>query len=98
MRYPGILPFTASPVKIGPYCDRKPSLPACMLPPEVKTSRMLYALEKKHEEYKERMADKIIEKVYVYGGGRIEIFWKMEDIFFTEDKSKVIDVNNKKEE
>lgn len=41
---------------------------------------------------------KIIDKVYVYGGGRIEIIWKMDDIFFVGDKSKVIDVNEKKDE
>ena len=41
---------------------------------------------------------KIIDKVYVYGGGRIEIIWKMDDIFFVGDKSKVIDVNNEKKD
>lgn len=41
---------------------------------------------------------KIIDKVYVYGGGRIEIIWKIDDIFFVGDKSKVIDVNEKKDE
>lgn len=59
VHYPGMLPFAASPLKIGAYCDKKPPLPACMLPEEATTSRMLDALEKKHEESKERMADAI---------------------------------------
>lgn len=38
---------------------------------------------------------KIIDKAYVYGGGRIEIFWKMDDIFFTGEKSEIVEVDRK---
>lgn len=55
--YPGIEPFAASPLKIGEFCDKKPSLPASMQETEPTTSRLLDALEKKHEESKEHRAD-----------------------------------------
>ena len=30
---------------------------------------------------------KIIEKVFIYGPGRMEIKWKMDDIFYKEEKA-----------
>ena len=30
---------------------------------------------------------KIIEKVFIYGPGRVEIKWKMDDIFYKEEKA-----------
>ena len=59
VRYPGIEPFTAAPLKIGEYCDQKPSLPASMQTVEPETSRFLDALEKKHTESAKRRADAI---------------------------------------
>ena len=59
VHYRGMEPFSSSPLKIGQYCDSKPSLPASMLPQEAETSRMLDALEHRHSEAKERMADAI---------------------------------------
>ncbi len=57
--YPGFEPFTARPVQIGEYCDKKPSLPAAMLAQEAETSRFLDALEKRHEETQAQKADAI---------------------------------------
>ena len=59
VRYPGIEPFKAAPLKIGEYCDQKPALPASMLAVEPETSRFLDALEKKHAEAAKRRADAI---------------------------------------
>ena len=59
VRYPGIEPFKATPLKIGEYCDQKPSLPASMHTAEPETSRFLDALEKKHAESVKRRADAI---------------------------------------
>lgn len=59
VHYRGMEPFTSSPLKIGQYCDSRPSLPASMLPQEAETSRMLDALEHRHSDAKERMADAI---------------------------------------
>ena len=57
--YPGYEPFTAVPVKIGPYCDKNPTLPASMQEQNPTTSRFLNALEAKHEQEQSRMADAI---------------------------------------
>lgn len=59
VRHPGIAPFTASPLQITSYCSQEPAIPAEMLPAQPETSRLLDALEKKHQESKERMADAI---------------------------------------
>lgn len=59
VRYPGIEPFKAAPLKIGEYCDQKPVLPASMLAVEPETSRFLDALEKKYAESAKRRADAI---------------------------------------
>ena len=59
VRYPGIEPFQAAPLKIGEYCDQKLALPASMLTVEPETSRFLDALEKKHEESARKRADAI---------------------------------------
>lgn len=59
VRYPGIEPFQAKPLRIGEYCDQKPELPASMLVIEPETSRFLDALEKKHAESAKRRADAI---------------------------------------
>jgi DNA invertase Pin-like site-specific DNA recombinase len=50
------------------------------------------------QSFDKQVLHKIIDKVYVYGGGKIEILWKMDDIFYTGNKSKVIEVNRKKED
>ena len=57
--YPGIIPFKASPLSIGEYCDPVTPLPASMLAAEPETSRFLDALEKRHEESTRRRADAI---------------------------------------
>lgn len=59
VRHPGIAPFTASPLQITSYCSQEPAMPEEMLPAQPETSRLLDALEKKHQESKERMADAI---------------------------------------
>ena len=59
VRHPGIAPFTAAPLQITSYCSQEPAMPAEMLPAQPETSRLLDALEKKHQESKERMADAI---------------------------------------
>lgn len=59
IRYPGMAPFTANPVKIGEFCDRSETLPISMQPLETEESRFLYALEHKHKETKKRNADAI---------------------------------------
>lgn len=50
--YPGFEPFQASPVKIGPYCDRQATLPAAMQGQVPTTSRFLDALETKYTQSK----------------------------------------------
>ena len=59
IRHPGMVPFTARPVRIGEFCDKKPSLPISMQAQEASSSRLLDALEKKHEESQARIADAI---------------------------------------
>ena len=67
VRYPGIEPFKAVPLKIGEYCDQKPALPASMLSVEPETSRFLNALEKRHEESVKKRADAISFGAYRKG-------------------------------
>ena len=67
VRYPGIEPFKAAPLKIGEYCDQKPALPASMLAVEPETSRFLDALEKRHEESARKRADAISFGAYRKG-------------------------------
>lgn len=57
--YPGFEPFTAKPVRIGEFCDKKPSLPASMLAQAPETSRFLDALEKRHTQIQGQKADAI---------------------------------------
>ncbi len=57
--YPGYPSFTARPLKIGPFCDKNPTLPAAMQGQKPETSRFLDALEHKHEESSRQMADAI---------------------------------------
>lgn len=59
VNYPGMEPFTAEPVKIGAFCDKKPTLPVSMQETEAECSRMLAALEKKREQSHNRIADAI---------------------------------------
>lgn len=59
IQYPGIVPFTATPLQISSYCNQEQVIPASMLPVQPETSRLLDALEKKHQESKERLADAI---------------------------------------
>ena len=56
---PGIIPFQAQPVKIGPFCDKDPSLPVSMQPEVPETSRLLDALEKKQAQSQGILADAI---------------------------------------
>lgn len=55
----GMDPFQAEPLKIGAYCDQRQPLPPQMQKEETETSRFLDALEKKHEESRQRSADAI---------------------------------------
>ena len=57
--YPGYEPFTARPLKIGPYCDKNPTLPVSMQEQKPTTSRFLDALEVQHEKKREQLADAI---------------------------------------
>ena len=40
VHYPGIEPFTASPLKIGEFCDKDPTLPVSMLLAEAESSEI----------------------------------------------------------
>ena len=57
--YQGMEPFTAVPLKIGPYCDKSPALPASMQEQTPTTSRFLDALEVRHKQNQQQMADAI---------------------------------------
>lgn len=57
--YPGYEPFPASLIKIGEYCDRRPTLPASMQQQQPTTSRFLDALEVMHTDNRCRMTDAI---------------------------------------
>ena len=70
VRYSGMEPFTAEPVKIGPFCDKAPSLPLSMQEQETESSRMLAALEKKHVQTRQQRADAISFGEYRKDGGR----------------------------
>lgn len=69
VRYSGMEPFTAEPVKIGPFCDKAPSLPLSMQEQETESSRMLAALEKKHVQTRQQRADAISFGGYRKDGG-----------------------------
>ena len=62
--YQGMEPFTAAPLKIGSYCDKRPALPASMQEQTPTTSRFLDALEKRHEQNRRQMADAISFAAY----------------------------------
>ncbi len=66
--YPGVVPVTARRTKIGEFCDAKPEIPACMLPVEPTTSRMLDVLEKKHNENRVRRTNAISYSSFQKGG------------------------------
>lgn len=57
--YRGMEPFTAVPLKIGPYCDKSPALPASMQEQTPTTSRFLDALEVRHKQNQQQIADAI---------------------------------------
>ena len=57
--YPGIPPFEAEPVKIGEFCSKTPALPVSMQEQETEASRFLSALEKKHAQSRQQVADAI---------------------------------------
>lgn len=57
--YQGREPFTAVPLKIGPYCDKRPTLPASMQEQIPTTSRFLDALEVRHKQNQQQMANAI---------------------------------------
>ena len=67
--YPGIPPFEAEPVKIGEFCSRTPALPVSMQEQETEASRFLSALEKKHEQSRQQVADAISFGRYRKDGG-----------------------------
>ena len=52
-------PFAAVPLKIGPYCDKSPALPASMQEQTPTTSRFLDALEVRHKQNQQQIADAI---------------------------------------
>ena len=68
-QYSRMEPFTADPVKIGPFCDKAPSLPLSMQEQETESSRMLAALEKKHVQARQQRADAISFGEYRKDGG-----------------------------
>lgn len=55
--HPGIGSFTASPLKIGEFCDKNPTLPISMQKAVPETSRYLDAAVRKHEESREHLTD-----------------------------------------
>ena len=57
--YPGLLPFAASPVKMGSFCQKTPALPESMQVKEAETSRFLTVLEKNYKQTSRRRADAI---------------------------------------
>ena len=69
VKYQGVEPFTAEPVKIGSFCDKTPALPESMNPKIAEASRMLEALEKQHNQFCQRRADAISFGGYRKDGG-----------------------------
>ena len=57
VRYPGVEPFTASPVKIGAFCEKLPALPESMQQLHPTTSRLLDALDKTHTQNRRQLTD-----------------------------------------
>ena len=57
--YQGMEPFTAAPLKISSYCDKRLTLPASMQEQTPTTSRFLDALEVRHKQNQQQMADAI---------------------------------------
>ena len=66
--YPGTEPFQAHPLKIGKYCGQKQELPVSMQAAEPETSRLLDALESRHNASKQHRADAIS-----FGGYKKEV-------------------------
>ena len=59
VRYPGMAPFEAKPLKIGEYCDKNPTLPISMQAAPTASSRLLDGLEARRKEQQSRMAGAI---------------------------------------
>ena len=57
--YQGMEPFTAVPLTISSYCDKRPALPASMQEQIPTTSRFLDALEVRYKQNQQQMADAI---------------------------------------
>ena len=57
VRFPGIEPFCAKPLKIGAYCDEKQTLPISVQLADVNSSRLFDGLEKRRIENKKVIAD-----------------------------------------
>ena len=57
--YQGMEPFTAVPLTIGSYCNKRPALPASMQEQTPTTSRFLDALEVRYKQNQQQMADAI---------------------------------------
>jgi putative transposase len=66
----GITPFEAHPLRIKEFCDKSPAIPVSLLDEAPKTSRMLDALEKRHEQTVHRRADAISFASYGKDGDR----------------------------
>lgn len=59
VHYSGMEPFPAKPLRIGEFCDRNPTLPISMQEATPETSRLLDALERKHEEEQKMLTNAI---------------------------------------
>ena len=57
--YQGMESFTAAALKIGSYCDKRPTLPASMQEQTPTPPRFLDALEVRHKQNQQQMADAI---------------------------------------
>ena len=69
VRYPGIEPFEAQPVKIGEFCAKNPALPISMQKADPTTSRLLDGLEKKHTESQNELRSAVSYESFRKGGG-----------------------------
>ncbi len=68
----GMEPFTALPLKIGPYCDKRPTLPVSMQEQTPTTSRFLDALEARYEQNQQQMG--ILDEAHLLEKETLEEF------------------------
>lgn len=69
VKYQGVEPFTAEPIKIGSFCDKTPALPESLNPKVAEAFRMLEALEKQHNQSCQWRSDAISFGGYRKDGG-----------------------------